>query len=198
MAERPAPGRNFGGQNRQGTAVTEDSASAWFVREILPLETKLMQFLRHNWRNASDISDLRQEVYARVLAAAREQVPDNAEHFLFVCARNLLINRVKREQIVPMETFADLDVLGLASDAPEPDRQLIEQEELHRLETAIEQLPARTRQAIKLAYFEGLNRTEIAKRMGVSRRTASEFVSNGIVSLVDILSDVSVERGTKP
>jgi RNA polymerase sigma factor (sigma-70 family) len=197
MAERSAPGRNFGGPNRQGTTVTGDSASAWFIREILPLEAKLMHYLQHNWRNASDIPDLRQEVYARVLGAARERIPDNAEHFLFVCARNLLINRVRREQIVPMETVADLDILGLASDAPEPDRQIIEREELRRLEGAMEQLPTRTREAVRLAYFEGLNRTQIARRMGVTQRTASEFISNGIVILVDILSGASSERSPR-
>jgi len=170
MAERPAARRNFGGQNRQGALVTSDAASAWFIREIVPLEANLMHYLQHNWRNASDLPDLRQEVYARVLQAARERIPENPEHFLFVCARNLLIDLVRREQVVPMETFADIDVLGIASDAPEPDREVMEREDYRRLEAALEKLPARTREAIALAYFEGLSRTEIAGAWGSRSR----------------------------
>ena len=194
MSERPAPGRSVGGKSRQGIAVTEDAASDWFTREIVPLEARLMHFLQHNWRNASDLPDLRQEVYARVLQSARERIPENAENFLFTCARNLLIDLVRREQIVPMETFADLDILGIAADQPAADRLVNEHEELRRLEAAIERLPARTREAIALAYFEGLNRTEIAKRMGVSQRTASEFVTRGTVILADILSASPAKR----
>ena len=56
-----------------------------------------MQFLRHNWRNKADIADLRQEVYVRVYEAARKQIPDPAKPFVFTTARNLLIDRVRRE-----------------------------------------------------------------------------------------------------
>lgn len=194
MSETRASGRRFGGFNRQGTAVTDDSVSAWFIREILPLEANLMRYLQHNWRNASDLPDLRQEVYARVLEAAHERIPDNPENFLFVCARNLLINIVRREQIVPMDTFADLDTLGIASGAPEPDDLVIEREESRRLSAALEKLPARTREAIKLAYFEGLSRTDIARRMGITHQTASEFVARGTLILADIMYGRSAKR----
>ena len=197
MSERPAPGRNFGGQSRRGEAVTDDAVPAWFVRKILPLEAKLMHYLQHNWRNRSDIPDLRQEVYVRVFEAAQERIPDNPENFLFVCARNLLINRVRREQIVPMETFADFDALNLASDALEPDRLLIERDDLRRLEAAFEQLPPRTREAITLAYFENLSRAEIAKRMGVNPRTASRLVAKGALVLANVLFGAASDRSTK-
>jgi RNA polymerase sigma factor (sigma-70 family) len=197
MAERPVSGRNVGGQNCQGTAVTDDTVSAWFVREILPFEANLMHYLQHNWRNASDIPDLRQEVYARVLQAAQERIPDNPKHFLLVCARNLLIDLMRREQVVPMDTFADVDALGVMTGAPEPDRLVIEREDIFRLEAALEQLPPRTREAIALAYFEGLSATEIAKRMGVARPTASRFIAKGALILADILYGAPAGRGEK-
>ncbi len=52
---------------------------AWFVREVLPLEANLMQFLRHNWRDHSDIEDILHDVYVRVYEAARRQIPDHAK-----------------------------------------------------------------------------------------------------------------------
>jgi RNA polymerase sigma factor (sigma-70 family) len=197
MSEIPAAGRNVGGQDRKGLAVTGDAVSAWFLREILPLEAILMHYLRHNWRNTSDIADLRQEVYTRVFEAARERIPDNPKRFLLTCARNLLINLVRREQVVPMETFADFEALGIAADAPESDCAVIEQEELRRLEAALDQLPARTREAIALAYFDGLSRKQIAERMGVTQSAASHFIANGALILGDILYGASADRSSK-
>lgn len=197
MVEKPASGRTSGGQDRQGTAMTDDAVSMWFIREILPFEPNLMHYLRHNWRNASDIADIRQEVYARVLEAAQERIPDNPKHFLLVCARNLLIDLMRREQVVPMESFADFDALGIAAGSPQADRQLIEREDITRLEAALEQLPPRTHEAIALAYFQGLSRTEIAKRMGITQQAASRYIARGALILGNVLFGSSPDRGGK-
>ena len=198
MSETPAKGRDVvGGQDRNGMAVTDDAVSAWFLREILPLEAILMHYLRYNWRNASDIPDLRQEVYTRVFESARERIPENPKRFLLTCARNLLINLVRRAEVVPMESFADFETLELATDMPSADSAIIEQEELQRLEAALEKLPARTREAISLAYFEGLTRKEIAERMGVTQSAASHFIANGALILGDILYGASSDRSAK-
>jgi RNA polymerase sigma factor (sigma-70 family) len=197
MSEIWASGRSVGGQDRKGIVVTGDAVSAWFVREIVPLEAILMHYLRHNWRNASDIPDLRQEVYVRVLQAARERIPENPRRFVLACARNLLIDLVRREQVVPMVTIADFEAFGIAADAPQQDQSVIEQEELRRLEASLDKLPARTRQAIALAYFDGLSRTEIARRMGVTHQTASEFIANGALILADILHEAAADKSAK-
>jgi RNA polymerase sigma factor (sigma-70 family) len=197
MAEIPVSGGNVGGRNRQGTAVTDDAVSAWFVAEIISREASLMHYLQHNWRNASDIADLRQEVYARVFEAARERIPDNPKHFLLVCARNLLIDLVRREQVVPIEAIADIEGLNVASDAPQPDRSTIAREELRQLKSVLRALPARAREAITLAYFEGLTGKEIAARMGVTKSTASKHLAHGMRILTDLLHGPIADRSAK-
>lgn len=198
MSEGPVTGRGAGGQFRKGKAVKGDAVTQWFIREILPLEPSLMHYLQHNWRNASDIVDLRQEVYVRVLQAAREQIPDNAHRFLLTCARNLLINLVRRSQVVPIEAVADLEALGVAIDSPEPDRSVIAREELRLLQAALEQLPPRAREAAKLAYLENLSGSEIAARMGVTKSAASKHLSKAILILTNALYGASDDNGKKP
>ena len=191
MAERPAAGKRWGGQNRPGPLVTkaasEDAVATWFIREILPFERNLMAYLQHNWRNASDLPDLRQEVYARVLESAQERLPDNPRHFLLVCARNLLIDLMRRKQVVPMESFGDFEALGIASGLPGADRLLAEREDIKRLESAMATLPPRTREAIALAYFQGLPGKEIARRMGITQASVSELLAHGALVLGRIL-----------
>jgi RNA polymerase sigma factor (sigma-70 family) len=196
MSEILASGRGIGGRDREGLPVTDDAVTTWFVREILPLEAILMHYLRTNWRNPSDLPDLRQEIYTRVFESARERIPDHPKRFLLTAARNLLINLVRRKQVVAMEAFADFDVI--ATDAPEPDISVIEKEELCRVKAAIAQLPPRTRQAIELTFIEGLSCAEIGRRMGVSKQTAYEFVSKGTLVVGEILFTPQIGQGAKP
>ena len=80
MVEPVDQSRENVSQRPQGAAMSASDAEAWFVREVLPLEATLIQFLRRNWRDKSEISDLRQEVYARVFAAAIPKSPPSHSH----------------------------------------------------------------------------------------------------------------------
>ena len=168
------------------------------VREVLPMEAMLMHYLHQNWRNKSDIEDLRQEVYARVCEAAQKEVPEKTKAFVLTTARNLLINRVRREQIVPIEAVADLDELEIAIDAPGPERNAMARDVLRKLQGALDRLPPRAREVVTLRRIEGLSRPEIAQRMGISEKTVSEHLTNGLCALADMLyGDGSDLRGKK-
>lgn len=160
---------------------------AWFIAEVLPLEAILMQYLRNHWRDPSEIDDLRQEVYIRVCEAARREIPDPAKPFVLGTARNLIIDRIRRQQIVAIEKVADLDALGLAADYPGPDRSVMARDELRRLQQAIDRLPPRCREAVVLCKVEGLTGKQIAQRMGISEATVSEHIDKGMCALADML-----------
>lgn len=142
-----------------------------------------MQFLQRNWRNKSDINDLRQEVYVKVYEAARECIPDRTKQFVFAMARNLLIDRVRKSQIIPIEAASDLEALEVAVD----DRIVATRDELRLLQAALDRLPPRQRKAIIFQRVDGLSRQEIARRMGVSETAAATYLAKGICALVDIL-----------
>jgi RNA polymerase sigma factor (sigma-70 family) len=187
MVEIPDMGREQGDLHHEGAAVTASEVQSWFVREVLPLEAILMQFLRHNWRNESDIADLRQEVYVRVCEAAQKQIPVSAKAFVLTTARNLLINRVRRSHVVPIEAVADLDALNMAMDEPGPDRTLIARDELRRLQVMLDLLAPRAREAVVLGRIEGLSRREIAQRMGIAEDTVRQHLAHGMRALADLL-----------
>jgi hypothetical protein len=62
------------GAHTSGAALFAPPAIAWFIREILPLEAALTQYLHHNWRNKAEIPDLRQDIYVKVYEASRKQI----------------------------------------------------------------------------------------------------------------------------
>jgi RNA polymerase sigma-70 factor (ECF subfamily) len=167
--------------------MTESEVEAWFVREVLPLESMLMQYLRHNWRDREGVEDLRQEIYMRVCEAAGRQAPLHTKAFVFTTARNVLITRGRREHVVPIETVADLDLLGIAADEPGPDRNVLARDELRRVRDAVEQLPPRYREVVLLRRVEGLPRREIAQRLGLAEATVAEYLAKAMAVLARLL-----------
>eukprot|EP01034_Spumella_vulgaris_P034585 gene34585-42662_t len=117
----------------RGLGVREDDLSAWFVEQVLPLEGVLERYLRRNWRDAGEIADLRQEVYARVYDGCAQRRPESAQAFVLSTARNLLIDRARRAQIVSIEAFADMDTLAPTIDELSPERHLAARSELRLL-----------------------------------------------------------------
>ena len=87
---------------REGDARA--SIDAWFVREVLPLEAALKQYLRRNWQTRPDVADLLQETYMRLDEVAGRQVPKSAgatRAIAFATAHNLIVDRLRREKIIP-------------------------------------------------------------------------------------------------
>ena len=187
MVERSDINRDGTLSHPQSAAMTASELEAWFVREVLPLEAQLVHFLRRSWRNASDIPDLLQEVYMRVCEAAQKQVPVPAKPFVFAVARNLIIDHVRREHVVSIESVSDPDAVDAATEEPGPDRNAIARDELRRLEAALDRLPPRAREAMVMQKVEGLSRREIALRMGVTEKTVKWHLNEAVRALADIL-----------
>jgi len=181
-----------------GAAMAASDVKHWFVREVLPLEAMLMHFLHQNWRNKAEIEDLRQDVYAHVLEAAKTEIPDRPKAFLIATARNLLIDRVRHNQVVPIDAVNDLDELNIALDQPGPERSAIARDVLRRLQAAIDLLPPRAREAVLLRRIEGLSRREIAERMGVTENTVSDHITAGMRALADIYLGEAAELRRTP
>jgi len=187
MVETPNNSREGADHAGHGSKVNARAIAAWFMREVLPLEPLLMRFLRANWRNHSDVIDLRQEIYSRLWTSAGRQIPDDPKRFLLVTARNLLITRLRDEQVVPIEAIAELDTLDLAMDAPGPDRIVIARDELRHLQSTLDELPPRCREAVVLAHVEELNGHEIAQRMNISESAVSMHLKKGLRALTDAM-----------
>jgi RNA polymerase sigma factor (sigma-70 family) len=171
--------------------------NAWFVREVLPLEPSLLKFLRRGWRDESDIRDLCQDVYIEIYRSAKAEIPTSAKAFAFSVARNILINRIRRTQVVAIEAMADLGDLGIALDEPGPERAAIGRQELRQFELALDQLPPKWREAIVMRKIDGLTRPEIAARMGIAERTVSAYLASGAVALANLFHSEIPEKGRK-
>lgn len=167
--------------------VDDAALNAWFCREVLPLERALTAFIRRNWRDAADVTDLRQEIYERTLIGARSGLPGQGRAYLYTIARNHLINRARRARIVSIDLVADLEQLEAPPDWFAAERQLAARDELRRAQAGLEQLPERCREVVRLRKVEGLSTREVAERMGIGIDTVEKQTSQGMRALVDFM-----------
>ena len=167
--------------------VEDEELRAWFFREIFPLEAALTRFIRRNWRNESDVADLRQDIYTKVYTAAQRQLPIQARAFLFTTARNHLINTAKRAKIVSFDLVADLEASFPEAMSADLDRQLTARDELRRVQAGLERLPARCRQVMTLRRVEGLSTKEVAAHLNISVSTVEQQMVHGLRALTDYM-----------
>lgn len=170
----------------------QDELNDWFRREVLPLEPVLMRFLRRNWRHEDDLADFRQELYANLYEAARSNGrPTQVRAFVFIAARNLLINSMRRSRVIPIDQVANLSELNVsgAMDLLTPEREASAGEDLQRLQAAVDRLPPRCREVFWKRRIEGMSQKQVASAMGIGERTVEEQMRRAMRQLVIAMLD---------
>lgn len=119
-----------------------------------------------------DHEDIVQEAYARLVKCCRTGPVVNPRAFLFITARNLALNRIRRigfEQRNPLNMISHYENLG--TEVPSPHQAACDNESVSLLMEAIQELPPRCRQVFTLRKIYGLSQREIAERIGISINT---------------------------
>lgn len=170
----------------------------WFAAEILPHEGLLVGYLTRAWPNASDVPDLRQDIYVRVYESARRSRPSSPKAFLFATARNLMTDRVRHSRVVPIDSTPDFDSLNVLIDDVSPERHLSARQELRRLATALDALSEKCRNVVWLRRVEGLSQRETAQRLGLDEGAVESQLGRGVRTLAQAVFGASDggERGS--
>jgi RNA polymerase sigma factor (sigma-70 family) len=153
----------------------------WFAREVLPHEPDLRRWLSVRLRGleSCDIDEVVQEAYARMWTVDLDRVL-NPRAYLFVTAKHIVGEQLRRSRIVSIELMADLEILNIEDDEVSAHRRLAGQEEIARLHGIIAKLPPKCRQAFQMKKFEELSQREIAARMGVAESTVEKHLAKAL------------------
>lgn len=162
--------------------MAEPKASRPAIERLLADQySALTAYFRKRSRRATDVTDLAQEVYLRMLRVANPDTIENPEGYLFTVAANLLKEQAVRERRAGMS----IDVATVESDAllafaPTFEQDLDAAKRSARLREVLDQLAPKCRAAMVLQYQHGWSYAEIAEHLGVSVHMVKKYLAQGL------------------
>ena len=153
-----------------------------FVERLFAEHRRALQaYFYRRIRKKSDVADLTQEVYLRMLRVANSEAIRNPQVYLYAVASNL----VKEHAILDQRdaTHVDIDeasVQNLLGDLPSLDSAIDASRQAERLRAAVDQLPLNWRTAVILQCRYGLTYQEIADHMGVSSSMVKKYLAQAL------------------
>ena len=131
---------------------------------------ELQRYLTRRLNCAQTAADLTQEAFVRLMRVDAATAMENPRAYLYRIASNLLADHFRRAQRQPSVMGTSLWET-VPDKAPSPETTLLTQDELRRLERAIDELPPRQRDVLLLHKFDGMSYQAIAGRLGISKNT---------------------------
>lgn len=155
----------------------------WFAENLQPHEAMLRAWLKAHYAAATDIDDIVQEAYMRVLQARRDGPLDSPKAFLFATARNLVLMQLRHRAVERTEALAETDISGILDESSDVPGAVAHAEELELLTQAIQSLPRRCRRILTLRKIYGLSQKEVAAELGISEHTVEAQGTIGLHKL---------------
>lgn len=158
----------------------ESETSRWFAEEVQPHEPILRAYLRRKFPTLTDIDDVVQESYLKIVRAKINGRLHSARGFLFTAASNVAHDFFRRRRNNLHESIVEDAHLNVLEEKPGVAETVSRTQELDLLAHAIESLPLRCRQVLKLRKIYGLSHKEIAAQLGISERTVNVQLGHGV------------------
>lgn len=171
-----------------------DEQTRWFAEEVQPHEDGLRHWLRRRFPWLTDIDDLVQESFVRILQARRNGRVGHAKSYLFTTARNAVYDQARRNQVVSIESVAEMAALPVLEERPGAFETLTHEQDLEILAAAIDALPERCRLVVKLRKLRGHSYQEIALQLGISVHTVNAQLAKGMILCRAFLRARGLER----
>lgn len=142
---------------------------------------QLRRYLSSRMRQATDVPDLVQEVFVRLLRIKDHTAIRNPQAYLYTVASHVLHQYMLERSGAP----AAMDPFEVATRAesdlvPDPAYQLELVDRVEKFGRALEQLSPRSHAALIMYRCDGLSLDEIAARLGVSRPMVRKYLARAI------------------
>ena len=167
-------GRNM--QKRESKEFKE-----FFERFFIPV----CHFIKR-YTEEEEVADIAQEVFVKVYEKWNEfDSLGNGKAFLYIAARNLCLDFIKHKKAEA--NYLSEYMHGEEADDPVFLKEVTRQETFRILHTAIDKLPAQSKQIIMLS-MEGLSNAEVGEKLGISVNTVKTLKKNAYAVLRQVLS----------
>jgi RNA polymerase sigma factor (sigma-70 family) len=171
---------------------------AWVGSHVVPHEADLRARLRRMAVPEDEIGDILQDAYVKIARLDDVSHIRSGRAYFFSTARSVLLDRIRHNRIVRIDSLTEADTLALADDDPGPERRAGARQELERVRRLIAELPERCRVIFEMRRIEGVPQREIAERLGVPEHTVEAQAIRGLKLILKAIAGESVEAMPSP
>jgi RNA polymerase sigma-70 factor, ECF subfamily len=186
-AVRPPPICHIGGRVDQDltrlVARVAEGDQAAFASLYDGLSSTIFGVVRRVLRDPSQAEEVTQEVFVEIwrLAARYDPERGGVRAWAVTIAHRRAVDRVRSEQSHRDRQLSVGSASIEISSTPEDD--VIESEDHRRATAAIDTLPDVQREALELAFYDGLTHVQIAEHLGVALGTVKTRIRDGLIRL---------------
>jgi RNA polymerase sigma-70 factor (ECF subfamily) len=144
------------------------AASAQLAEEARPLRRSLARYFGRRLRDGSEVEDLVQEVFARVVARDSTTPIGHLGKYLYQTAASVLADYARRRSARHSEAHVEFNPDLHGETDFDPERIVSGREDVAAATAALLSLPERTRTVFLLRRLDGVPARDVAAQLGVS------------------------------
>ncbi|MCY1362062.1 hypothetical protein D9M69_487620 [compost metagenome] len=130
----------------------------------------------------SRAEDVVQDAFLRLANVQKIALPLKAQvNYVFRIVRNLAIDHYRKQAMEQKYTGSEEEGLNTATHGATPESTNLHHETLDIIDTALNQLPPRTRYAFEMYRLHGIPQKDIAKELGVSPTLVNFMIRDALV-----------------
>ncbi|HRP06489.1 MAG TPA: sigma-70 family RNA polymerase sigma factor [Opitutaceae bacterium] len=159
-----------------------------------PHEPMLRAWLRSRFASQTDIDDIVQEAFVRVLKARASGEVRSPRAFLFVTARNIALMQLRHRAVAREDSLTESELWDILDESVDVPQAVARAQELELLTKAIQTLPARCRQILTLRKIYGMSQKDVAAELGIAEHTVEVQGTIALRKLSDYFARIEGTR----
>jgi RNA polymerase sigma factor (sigma-70 family) len=142
-------------------------------------------WLERKARGGLEVDDIIQETFAILSALETVDEIRNPRSYAFRTAYSVVQRHLRRSRILSFQSFEDVDVTNITSEAPSPEVQVADRSALELVDTYLSELPRKCREVVMLRRVDGLSYRQIAERLDISENAVEKQLAKGAHLLME-------------
>ncbi len=147
-------------------------------------------------RESGAAEEVLQESYVNIWHHAGSYIAAKSQPLTWLTSivRNRCLDQMRRREIDTVTIDDEEQGMMLADDRPSLEDMLLSSADALAVKGCVERLEAGQKQAIALAFYQGLSHSELARHLGQPLGTVKSWVRRGLERLKACLDGVGLER----
>lgn len=146
---------------------------------------KVRNFISILVHSESDAEDIAQEVFIR-LWEKKVSIRDirSLDSYLYILSRNAALDHIRKDR-----NFSEpVELAEIISSGEEPDAAFLAMEQEFLIRMFVSTLPEKRRRIFEMSRYDGISNEDIAKSLGISRKTVENQIHLSLSELKKMLS----------